>query len=134
LPGQIDLDAALDVAAAHVDLWAARTAGLALVEPSAASAATPVPPAQDRRPLRRVPRAETTWEGLRRLLNARCTAWERFTGEDAGDMRHAAARYASHGRTESSRQLRNEHEMGEAVSFVEHALHEAGYDLTAADA
>lgn len=84
-------------------------------------------PAEPRKALQRVRPAETTWENLRRLLCARCGLWERLTGEDADDLRHAAAAFASGGRTESSRGLSDD-EMGQAVSWVEDLLNRAGLE------
>lgn len=72
------------------------------------------------------------WEKLRRLLNARCGQYERHTGEVADDVRHGAATYVSDGRTRSSMDL-TESEVEDAVTFVEHLLWEADFDLDAAD-
>lgn len=101
---------------------------------------------------RRMPEAKTRWEAMRRLLNVRCTAWEKHTGEDATEMRHEAARRASENRpyrrdlpagfrapVSSSMALDlggawGSDEMEHAVSFVEDLLVGAGYDLDAADA
>lgn len=93
-------------------------------------------PAPDRAPSRRLRTLDesgtTRREKMRRLLNARCGQWEGHTGEEADDMRHAAARFVSEGRTESSMDL-SESEMEDACTYVEHCLDGAGFDLDAAD-
>ena len=75
----------------------------------------------------------TRWERLRRLLNARCGQAASHADADHDDLRHAAAKFASGGRTESSMRL-TEAEMEAAVSYVEQVLHVLGFDLEAADA
>ena len=75
------------------------------------------------------------WERMRRLLNARCGQLADHLGqprEYADDVRHTAAAYASDRRTSSSMRLVYS-EMEEAVSYVEHLLHEEDFDLDAAD-
>ena len=74
----------------------------------------------------------TRWEKLRRLLNARCGQIQKHRGDEHDAMRHEAARNASSERTESSREL-SESEMEDAISYVEHELWTAGFDLDAAD-
>ena len=99
-----------------------------------------VPPrpaaAPDRAPSRRLRTLDESgtsrWERLRRLLNARCGQWAGHTDEDADAMRHAAARFVSEGRSDSSMSL-TESEMEDACTYVEHCLDGAGFDLDAAD-
>ena len=89
--------------------------------------------AADRAPVRRMAPAADTREALRRLLNLRCGQYERATGADASETRHAVAEAASLGRTTSSMAL-SRSEMGEAVSLVEMQMRAAGLDIETMDA
>lgn len=97
--------------------------------------------------LRAVAEAPDAREGLRRLLNARCTAWGKHaaahailpagvSAKDAADaMRHEAVAVATDRLTDSSMDPRVDADaMGEAVTYVEDMLHRTGYDLDADDA
>ena len=119
----------------------APTALLAVVDDEPAPPARPVRAAD--RPAAPSPRlvdldedGPSRWEKMRKLLNARCGQYAGHVDGDrdlADRVRHGAARFVSEGRTESSMDL-DTAEMEDAVTYVEHLLHDAGFDLEAADA
>ncbi|PAP79609.1 hypothetical protein B1759_14915 [Rubrivirga sp. SAORIC476] len=105
----------------------------AVFEADWAAAVAATTPAPSVRLVRLDETGPSPWEKMRRLLNARCGEAAKHFDADHDNLRHAAAEFASNGRTDSSMKL-TDAEMGQAVSYVEEVLRVLGFDLDKADA
>lgn len=81
-------------------------------------------------------RAQGT-RGLFGLMHVRCTQWLEHTGESGDQLRARAVSYVTEGRTDSSAGFdkpERRADLEDVVTYMEHELWRAGFDVDAADA